>query len=109
MRAALERARPDALVHLAFILNPSHDEGLMYDIDVNGTHNVLEAAAAAGTQQVLVTLVLDRLRRVPRQPGAAHRGRSRCAACRAFSYARDKTESDRHLSALGGERTRTAR
>ena len=42
-------------MHLAFILNPSHDEALMYDIDVNGTHNVLEAAAAAGTEQVLVT------------------------------------------------------
>ena len=27
--ASLERARPDALVHLAFILNPSHDEALI--------------------------------------------------------------------------------
>jgi UDP-glucose 4-epimerase len=26
VRALLERVRPDALVHLAFILNPSHDE-----------------------------------------------------------------------------------
>jgi UDP-glucose 4-epimerase len=55
----LERERPDALVHLlvhlAFILNPSHDEHLMYDVDVNGTHNVLEAGGAAGTPQVLVT------------------------------------------------------
>jgi UDP-glucose 4-epimerase len=46
-RALLEREQPDALVHLAFILNPSHDEHLMYDVDVNGTHNVLEAAGAA--------------------------------------------------------------
>ena len=43
------------LVHLAFILNPTHDEGFMYDVDVNGTQNVLEAAAAAGVGQVLVT------------------------------------------------------
>ena len=42
-------------MHLAFILNPSHDEELMYDVDVNGTHNVLEAAAEAGIGQVLVT------------------------------------------------------
>jgi UDP-glucose 4-epimerase len=55
VRATLERAQPDALVHLASILNLSHDETLMYDVDVNGTHNVLEAAAAAGTPQVLVT------------------------------------------------------
>src|SRR5215216_5759512 len=55
VRSVLARSRPDALVHLAFILNPSHDEHFMYDVDVNGTHNVLEAAGEAGTQQVLVT------------------------------------------------------
>ena len=42
VRRLMERERPDALVHLAFILNPLRDEALMYDIDVNGTHNVLE-------------------------------------------------------------------
>ena len=55
VRSAVVRAKPDVLVHLAFILNPAHDEQLMYDVDVNGTHNVLEAAASAGTPQVLVT------------------------------------------------------
>src|SRR6185503_9262786 len=54
MRALLEAEEPDALVHLAFILNPMHDEGTMYDIDVNGTQNVLDAAAAAGTGHLLV-------------------------------------------------------
>src|ERR687887_134832 len=53
-RSILERVKPDALVHLAFILNPVHDEFLMYDVDVNGTHNVLEAAGVAGTEHVLV-------------------------------------------------------
>src|SRR5687767_15671475 len=42
VHSALQRANPDVLVHLAFILNPVHDEGLMYDVDVNGTHNVLD-------------------------------------------------------------------
>jgi nucleoside-diphosphate-sugar epimerase len=28
VRAVLDRARPDALVHLAFILNPVHDEAV---------------------------------------------------------------------------------
>ena len=55
VHSVLERVRPDALVHLAFILNPSHDEEFTYDVDVNGTHNVLEAADKAGTRQVLVT------------------------------------------------------
>ncbi len=55
VHATLRRANPDVLMHLAFILNPINDERLMYDIDVNGTHNVLEAAAEAGVGQVLVT------------------------------------------------------
>src|SRR5919205_847123 len=55
VRALLERERPDALVHLAFVLNPMHDENTMYEIDVGGTHNVLEAASATGVEHVLVT------------------------------------------------------
>ncbi len=54
IRTLLETERPDALVHLAFVLNPIRDEYKMYDIDVNGTQNVLDAAAAAGVQQLLV-------------------------------------------------------
>ncbi len=55
VQATVGAERPDALVHLAFILNPMHDEAAMYEIDVGGTHNVLEAAADAGVGQVLVT------------------------------------------------------
>src|SRR5438128_3944424 len=50
-RELLAAEQPDALVHLAFVLNPMHDERTMYEIDVGGTHNVLEAAPAAGPQQ----------------------------------------------------------
>ena len=82
------------LVHLAFILNPTHDEGFMYDVDVNGTHNVLEAAASAGVGQVLVTTSAVAYGAFPDNPVPLTeddpvRGVSR------FSYARDKTESDR--------------
>jgi UDP-glucose 4-epimerase len=55
MRGLLEREKPDALIHLAFVLNPIRDEARMYDVDVNGTHAVLRAAAEAGTDHVLVT------------------------------------------------------
>ena len=48
IRELLERERPDALIHLAFVLNPIRDEARMYDIDVNGTAAVLRAAAEAG-------------------------------------------------------------
>jgi UDP-glucose 4-epimerase len=55
IRGLLERERPDALIHLAFVLNPIRDEARMYDIDVNGTAAVLRAASEAGIEQVLVT------------------------------------------------------
>src|SRR3954469_18382235 len=94
VRAVLDRVRPDVLVHLAFILNPSHDEEFAYNVDVNGTHNVLEAASAAGTKQVLVTTsgvaygaFADNP--VPLTEDDPVRGVA------GFSYARDKTESDR--------------
>jgi UDP-glucose 4-epimerase len=94
VHAALERANPDVLVHLAFILNPVHDEALMYDVDVNGTHNVLEAATEVGIEQVLVTTSGVAYGAFPDNPEPITedwpvRGVSR------FSYARDKTESDR--------------
>jgi UDP-glucose 4-epimerase len=94
VRSLIERVRPDVLVHLAFILNPSHDEQFAYDVDVNGTHNVLEAADRAGTGQVLVTTsgvaygaFADNP--VPLTEHDPVRGVA------GFSYARDKTESDR--------------
>jgi len=102
VRSTLERARADALVHLAFLLDPIHDESLMYDIDVNGTHNVLEAAAAAGTPQVLVTSSA-----VAYGPSLANpeplTEADPVRGVASYSYARDKTESDR-LCQLWAER-----
>ena len=51
MRELLERERPDALLHLAFIFNPIHDEARMYDVDVNRTQAVLQAASEAGSSR----------------------------------------------------------
>ena len=93
-QALLEEVRPDALVHLAFLLDPIHDEALMYDVDVNGTQNVLDAAAATGVKQVLVTSSATAYGAFPDnpQPLEEHhpvRGQP------SFSYARDKAEADR--------------
>jgi len=94
VRATLERARPDALVHLAFVLNPSHDERLMYDVDVNGTHNVLEAAAAVGTEHVLAISSAVAYGAFPDNPVPLTED-DPVRGVAGFSYARDKTESDR--------------
>jgi UDP-glucose 4-epimerase len=94
VRRALQRSRADALIHLAFILNPSHDEHLMYDVDVNGTHNVLEAAAAAGTEQVLVASSSTAYGAFPDNPVPLTED-DPVRGVPTFPYARDKTESDR--------------
>jgi UDP-glucose 4-epimerase len=94
VHSAIQRSNPDVLVHLAFILNPVHDEGLMYDVDVNGTHNVLEAAAEAGIGQVLVTTSAVAYGAFPDNPDPITEEHPVRGVAR-FSYARDKTESDR--------------
>ncbi|MEA2377864.1 MAG: UDP-glucose 4-epimerase [Thermoleophilaceae bacterium] len=92
--SVLERVRPDVLVHLAFILNPSHDEHFAYDVDVNGTHNVLEAAGKVGTQQVLVTTSAVAYGAFPDNPVPLTED-DPVRGVAGFTYARDKTESDR--------------
>jgi UDP-glucose 4-epimerase len=94
VRSVLERSKADVVVHLAFILNPSHDEHFMYDVDVNGTHNVLEAAADAGTRQVLVTSSAAAYGAFPDNPVPLTED-DPVRGVPGFSYARDKTESDR--------------
>src|SRR5215208_5961751 len=94
VHSALTRANPDVLVHLAFILNPSHDEAFMYEVDVNGTHNVLEAAAEVGIGQVLITTSAVAYGAFPDNPDPIAEDHPVRGVAR-FSYARDKTESDR--------------
>jgi nucleoside-diphosphate-sugar epimerase len=43
----------DALVHLAFQMDPIHDEATMRSINLDGTRTVFEAARAAGVRQVV--------------------------------------------------------
>jgi nucleoside-diphosphate-sugar epimerase len=43
----------DVLVHLAFLVDPIHDEERMRSINVDGTGNALEAAAASGLRKVV--------------------------------------------------------
>ena len=45
----------EKVVHLAAVLEDSGDRQRDYDIDVNGTRNVLDACVAAGVDQIVVT------------------------------------------------------
>ena len=45
----------DVLVHLAFVMDPIHDEAEMRDINVNGSQNVFRCAGRAGVRKVVYT------------------------------------------------------
>jgi UDP-glucose 4-epimerase len=94
VRAAVASWRPDAVVHLAFVLNPIHDEALTYSVDVEGTHNVLEACSAADVGQVLVTSSATAYGAFPDNPVPLTE-EDPVRGVAEFEYARDKTESDR--------------
>ena len=94
VRETIERERPDVLIHLAFVLNPIHDADRMYDIDVGGTQNVLEAAESAGVQQVLVTSSATAYGAFPDNPVPMAEDHP-VRGVPDFEYARDKAECDR--------------
>ncbi len=94
IRGLLADREIDAIVHLAFVLNPIHDEARMYDIDVNGTAAVLEAASAAGTGQVLVASSATAYGAWPDSPRPIAEDQP-VRGAPDFSYARDKAEIDR--------------
>ena len=94
MRELLERHEIDALLHFAFVLNPIRDEARMYDIDVNGTQAVLEAASDAGVKQVIQTSSATAYGAFPDNPKPiAEDWPVRGAPD--FSYAKHKADSDR--------------
>jgi UDP-glucose 4-epimerase len=94
IRELLESREIDCLVHLAFLLDPIHDEARMYDIDVNGTQAVLQAAAEAGTGHVLVTSSAIAYGAWPDNPVPIAEDWP-VRGMPDFSYARDKAEADR--------------
>ena len=93
-RELLTEERPDALLHLAFVLNPIHDDDTMYDIDVGGCQRILEAASAAEVPHVLVTSSTTAYGAFPDNPVPLTEEHP-LRGVPDFEYARDKTESDR--------------
>jgi UDP-glucose 4-epimerase len=94
VRSAIASEQPDVVVHLAFILNPMHDEAAMYAIDVGGTQNVLDACSSAGVGQVLVTSSSTAYGAFPDNPVPLTEEHP-VRGVPDFEYARDKAESDR--------------
>ena len=44
----------DTVLHLAWIFNPGHSSATTYDVDVNGSKNVLESCREAGVEHIVI-------------------------------------------------------
>lgn len=54
LKNSLANFQPDTVVHLAFVVNPIHDEDRMHDININGSRNVFEAVQTIRPERLLV-------------------------------------------------------
>ena len=88
-------AGADAVVHLAWAIQPSHDRRRLHDVNVSGTRHVLDAARRAGVPHVVVASSVGAYSPapddVPRGEGWATDG------VRSSSYSVDKAAVERTL------------
>lgn len=91
---AIREERPDVLLHLAFIVDPIHDEPAMYDINVNGTFNVLAAASSQGVDRVVVMTATMAYGAWPGNPVPIDESQPVHGHAR-YVYARHAAEADR--------------
>lgn len=97
----------DVLIHLAFQLDPIHDESLMRAVNVDGTRNVIEAAERAGVGQVIypssvVAYGASADNDLPLTEASPIRGTPE------FSYAEHKRDVEQWLATWLAEERRTA-
>ena len=93
-RDLIAAERPDCVLHLAFVLNPIHDQEAEYDIDVGGTQNVLRACAEGGVEHVLCTTSATAYGAFPDNPIPITEDWP-VRGVPSFPYACHKTEADR--------------
>lgn len=88
-------AGADAVVHLAWAIQPSHDRRRLHDVNVSGTRHVLDAARRAGVPHVVAASSVGAYSPapddVPRSEGWATGG------VRSSSYSVDKAAVERTL------------
>jgi UDP-glucose 4-epimerase len=49
LKGVIDIAKPDTVVHGAWVFNPNHDDALHRAVDIDGTRNLLDAAATSKT------------------------------------------------------------
>lgn len=94
LRYRMRALAPDALVHLAFVVDPLHDRTAMFRTNVVGTQNVLAAAAAAHVPRLVVASSATAYGAFPDNP-VPLRETDPCRPHPTFQYAREKAWLER--------------
>jgi UDP-glucose 4-epimerase len=94
VETAIAEEAPDVLIHAAFELDPTRDEPDSYDVNVNGTFNVLAAASAGGVPRVCVTSATMAYGARPGNPVPIDESQPVFGHAR-YMYARHAAEADR--------------
>jgi UDP-glucose 4-epimerase len=89
----------DTVVHLAFVLNPIHDEQKMFDINVNGTLNALQVSAALNIQHIIIASSGTAYGAWPDNPPALRESDPIRLFPPTFSYAHHKGIIEEHCAA----------
>lgn len=61
----------EALVHLAWLIQPSHDVGLLHRVNVEGSKRVFDAAVGAGVRNIIYSSSLGTYARGPKHQAVA--------------------------------------
>ena len=85
------KIKPDIAIHLAFIVNPIHDEKLMHRINVDGTRYFLDAAEKAVVPKIMVASSGTAYGAWPDNPVPLYES-DPIRPHKDFAYARDKAE-----------------
>lgn len=88
----------DAVIHLAWLIQPSHDESVTRAVNVDGTQRVLDAAATAGVPRVVAASSIGAY-----APGPKDRAVDETwpiGGIPSSYYARHKAEMERRLDAF---------
>lgn len=104
---ALEEFRPDTVVHLAFIVNPIHNERRMTAINVAGSENVFDAVTRLRPQRFLAASSATAYGPFPDNPLPLDES-GQIRARPDFRYALDKTELEARLVRLAEQLADTA-
>jgi UDP-glucose 4-epimerase len=93
----------DAVVHLAWMIQPGHDEALLARTNVHGTRHVVRAAEAAGVRHVVAASSVGAYAPGPDKRNLVDESWP-TSGVRTSSYSRHKAELERTLDELAARR-----